>query len=54
MGFTVLLFLPVACCSPLISRCMKFTVVRPGGLTVEAPTGVINVIKGEVRSFPLM
>lgn len=28
--------------------CTQYTVVRPGGLTVDAPTGVINVIKGEV------
>lgn len=27
---------------------VKFTVVRPGGLTVDPPTGTINVIKGEV------
>lgn len=26
----------------------QFTVVRPGGLTVDPPTGTINVIKGEV------
>lgn len=29
-------------------RAVQFTVVRPGGLTVDAPTGTINVIKGEV------
>lgn len=33
-------------------RVCQFTIVRPGGLTVEPPTGVINVIKGEV-SIPL-
>jgi hypothetical protein len=26
--------------------------VRPGGLTVDAPTGVINVIEGEAGSIP--
>lgn len=30
---------------------LEFTVVRPGGLTVEAPTGVINVIDGEAGSI---
>ncbi|CAM9694381.1 unnamed protein product, partial [Hapterophycus canaliculatus] len=29
----------------------QFTIVRPGGLTVEPPTGVINVIKGEAGSI---
>lgn len=28
---------------------VQFTIVRPGGLTVDPPTGEINVIKGEVR-----
>lgn len=30
---------------------LEFTIVRPGGLTVEAPTGVINVIDGEAGSI---
>ncbi|CAM9595565.1 unnamed protein product [Pylaiella littoralis] len=30
---------------------LEFTVVRPGGLTVEPPTGTINVIKGEAGSI---
>ena len=30
---------------------LEWTIVRPGGLTVEAPTGVINVIKGEAGSI---
>ncbi|CAM9790972.1 unnamed protein product [Sphacelaria rigidula] len=30
---------------------LEFTIVRPGGLTVEPPTGVINVIKGEAGSI---
>ncbi|CBJ26607.1 Flavine reductase [Ectocarpus siliculosus] len=30
---------------------LDFTIVRPGGLTVEPPTGVINVIKGEAGSI---
>ncbi|CAM9807330.1 unnamed protein product [Chrysoparadoxa australica] len=31
---------------------LEYTVVRPGGLTVDAPTGVINVIDGEAGSIP--
>ncbi|CAE8609626.1 unnamed protein product [Polarella glacialis] len=30
---------------------LEYTIVRPGGLTVEAPTGVINVIDGEAGSI---
>ncbi|CAM9379690.1 unnamed protein product [Ascophyllum nodosum] len=30
---------------------LDFTVVRPGGLTVDPPTGQINVIKGEAGSI---
>lgn len=30
---------------------LEWTVVRPGGLTVEAPTGTINVIEGEAGSI---
>lgn len=31
---------------------LEYCVVRPGGLTVDAPTGVINVIDGEAGSIP--
>lgn len=31
---------------------LEYCIVRPGGLTVDAPTGVINVIKGEAGSIP--
>ena len=31
---------------------LEFTIVRPGGLNVEPPTGVINVIDGEAGSIP--
>merc|ERR1712032_842711 len=31
---------------------LEYCIVRPGGLTVEAPTGVINVIDGEAGSIP--
>jgi len=31
---------------------LDFTIVRPGGLNVEPPTGVINVIEGEAGSIP--
>mmetsp|Transcript_123699 Transcript_123699/g.309157 ORF Transcript_123699/g.309157 Transcript_123699/m.309157 type:complete len:287 (+) Transcript_123699:56-916(+) len=30
---------------------LEYTMVRPGGLTVEKPTGVINVIEGEAGSI---
>eukprot|EP00929_Paragymnodinium_shiwhaense_P003499 TRINITY_DN104040_c0_g1_i1.p1 TRINITY_DN104040_c0_g1~~TRINITY_DN104040_c0_g1_i1.p1 ORF type:complete len:280 (-),score=83.73 TRINITY_DN104040_c0_g1_i1:113-952(-) len=30
---------------------LEFTIVRPGGLTVEKPTGIINVIDGEAGSI---
>mmetsp|Transcript_27674 Transcript_27674/g.70031 ORF Transcript_27674/g.70031 Transcript_27674/m.70031 type:complete len:283 (-) Transcript_27674:73-921(-) len=30
---------------------LDFTIIRPGGLTVEPPTGVINVIDGEAGSI---
>jgi len=31
---------------------LEYTIVRPGGLTVDAPTGVVNVIDGEAGSIP--
>jgi len=31
---------------------LEWTVVRPGGLTVEPPTGVVNVIDGQAGSIP--
>lgn len=31
---------------------LEYCIVRPGGLTVEPPTGVINVIEGEAGSIP--
>lgn len=31
---------------------LDYCIVRPGGLTVEAPTGVINVIEGQAGSIP--
>lgn len=31
---------------------LEYCIVRPGGLTVDAPTGVINVIEGEAGSIP--
>lgn len=31
---------------------LEYCLVRPGGLTVDAPTGVINVIDGEAGSIP--
>lgn len=31
---------------------LEFCVVRPGGLTVEPPTGVVNVIEGQAGSIP--
>lgn len=31
---------------------LEYCIVRPGGLTVDPPTGVINVIKGEAGSIP--
>jgi putative NADH-flavin reductase len=30
---------------------LEYTIVRPGGLTVEPPTGIINVISGEAGSI---
>lgn len=31
---------------------LEYIIVRPGGLTVDPPTGVINVIDGEAGSIP--
>lgn len=31
---------------------LEWTIVRPGGLTVEKPTGVVNVIDGQAGSIP--
>jgi hypothetical protein len=31
---------------------LEYVIVRPGGLSVEPPTGVINVIEGEAGSIP--
>lgn len=31
---------------------LDYCIVRPGGLTVDPPTGVINVIEGEAGSIP--
>ena len=34
-----------------VGRDLEWCIVRPGGLTVENPTGVINVIEGEAGSI---
>jgi len=31
---------------------LEYCIVRPGGLTVDAPTGIINVIDGKAGSIP--
>ena len=31
---------------------LEYCIVRPGGLNVESPTGVVNVIDGEAGSIP--
>ena len=31
---------------------LEYCIVRPGGLTVDPPTGIINVIEGEAGSIP--
>eukprot|EP00560_Eucampia_antarctica_P004502 CAMPEP_0197831462 /NCGR_PEP_ID=MMETSP1437-20131217/10201_1 /TAXON_ID=49252 ORGANISM="Eucampia antarctica, Strain CCMP1452" /NCGR_SAMPLE_ID=MMETSP1437 /ASSEMBLY_ACC=CAM_ASM_001096 /LENGTH=239 /DNA_ID=CAMNT_0043434385 /DNA_START=187 /DNA_END=906 /DNA_ORIENTATION=- len=31
---------------------LDYCIVRPGGLTIDSPTGVINVIEGEAGSIP--
>jgi len=31
---------------------LEYCIVRPGGLTVEPSTGVVNVIEGEAGSIP--
>lgn len=31
---------------------LEYCIVRPGGLTIDSPTGVINVIDGEAGSIP--
>lgn len=31
---------------------LEYCIIRPGGLTVDPPTGVINVIEGEAGSIP--
>jgi len=31
---------------------LEYCLVRPGGLTVDPPTGVVNVIDGEAGSIP--
>eukprot|EP00953_Heterococcus_sp_UTEX-ZZ885_P008741 5200-Heterococcus_DN1.PRE.4 len=31
---------------------LEYVIVRPGGLTVDAPTGVLNIIDGEAGSIP--
>jgi nucleoside-diphosphate-sugar epimerase len=35
-----------------MSSGLDYCIVRPGGLTTDAPTGVINVIEGEAGSIP--
>ena len=35
----------------IVKSGLDYCIVRPGGLTVEAPTGVINVIDGEAGSI---
>jgi len=36
----------------VIGSGIDYCIVRPGGLTVDKPTGVINVIEGEAGSIP--
>jgi len=35
----------------VVASGLDYCIVRPGGLTVDAPTGVINVIEGEAGSI---
>ncbi len=35
----------------VINSGLDYCIVRPGGLTVDSPTGVINVIEGEAGSI---
>jgi putative NADH-flavin reductase len=35
-----------------IGKSLEYCIVRPGGLTVEPPTGIINVIEGQAGSIP--
>jgi len=35
----------------IVKSGLEYCIVRPGGLTVDPPTGVINVIKGEAGSI---
>jgi nucleoside-diphosphate-sugar epimerase len=36
----------------VVNSGLDYCIVRPGGLTVDPPTGVINVIEGEAGSIP--
>jgi len=36
----------------VVNSGLEYCIVRPGGLTVDAPTGVINVIEGKAGSIP--
>lgn len=36
----------------VVNSGLEYVIVRPGGLTVDPPTGVINVIEGEAGSIP--
>jgi len=36
----------------VVNSGLEYCIVRPGGLTVEPPTGVINVIEGKAGSIP--
>lgn len=38
--------------SAVMASGLDYCIVRPGGLTVEPPTGVINVIDGQAGSIP--
>mmetsp|Transcript_8055 Transcript_8055/g.8899 ORF Transcript_8055/g.8899 Transcript_8055/m.8899 type:complete len:286 (+) Transcript_8055:121-978(+) len=36
----------------IVNSGLEYCIVRPGGLTVDAPTGIINVIEGKAGSIP--
>jgi hypothetical protein len=31
---------------------LEYCIIRPGGLTIDAPTGIVNVIDGQAGSIP--
>lgn len=50
-AFSIVVFFVELTCCPYLCLVCRYCIVRPGGLGVGAPTGVVNVVEGQAGSI---